>query len=1290
MNHKKTTKASKSAHHKPVRAILQAVSQSATESIMHSSLATDPSFHPSTSSSHKIPNQPSNQRPIANDQSALQMASNHQQMASNHQQMAHMDPYNQFVQMASHYQQMGQQPYMDPSLMAYYNQMAASSANHYRLAYWQQGQNQEANRVPEFALSSQPIQPAQMPINPPSRKKATLKRSAPENTMEPTKPKEEKDKCVSIFGRNLKRAYSEVMKKNSYIVQKFDDYRETWPKYLGSLTIKENINQYQHVNFCEIRTGLEVEMKVNRGDIIGTIHKPKHFENEPNKWVYRIYPHFYSSISAKINPIKTINIGLTHKYNEIWPFLLYYNYIEVKATVAQNDAYELEMQCLRDPNLKIQTQFYGIQKPEFLIITLDIFLRDEFIINPINVALKKHWLRNDPNQENPENPENLENNPQDEQKEEKEDEDFFSSNKKNKKSLKKINVQVEEAKLKNKEIGRLAKESLVVLFDWLNLKRLIPSLIKLRKKTSLLDSLRIKKYGTMDWIGLDRPLDERLNVGRYVTLPELKTKELKGYYDYEEEKKGEDMTVAERINILEMKKKPEKKEEEEAENSSFSSEHNEEKEEEIDDDDFQGKNKEKEKEKGDVAEKNNKMNDFLQITDSNDFQTYANPPTMSTTLHDYQKQALSWMLYRERCLNDKELYRHYNEQKRELNPLYEEIILMDGWKFYFNAFTGFATTELPKQKHCLGGILADEMGLGKTVMTLALMHISKWNMEEDADLEKYRVAGFDNEDQEELGTQNSEKKEDFDNMNGLISSKIIGSANTMMKSQSQNTQNTVQNTQNTLENTQNTQNSQDNQPISQKSNNNQAVSHTNSSNKKPKKPLKRGGSLIVVPLSVLEQWKTEINKHSRPGSMKVYEFYNRGRRAADLQEYEVVMTTYDILAQEYLKLLKGNDSALYQHVWLRVILDESQNIKSRTTRRCKAACALYAKFRWCLSGTPIQNKLDDLFSLLLFLRIEVFGEYFWWNTYINKFTDNNEAFGILNQILNSLLLRRTKKSTYSNGTQILELPEKTIEICLVKMNKFERSLYSKVHTGSKQTVQNILKNEEAGLHRYTHIFQILVRLRQICDHPGLVFTSEDLKDDASLDKAIKIFFKEALLDRFGEPMELSALNNATYMEKVICEIRNGQYSCCAICLEENNDPCVSKCGHVLCFICFEKMVKEKKQCPLCRQPLAPGDILQVGQYSNNQEENEAKNEGQFATSSKLDKLFEYVKGVEERKEKCVIFSQFLKMLDYIQATLEQKKIGFRVFKFLLNILLNIFTKYNFKHFVKKEIGRQIQ
>jgi len=147
--------------------------------------------------------------------------------------------------------------------------------------------------------------------------------------------------------------------------------------------------------------------------------------------------------------------------------------------------------------------------------------------------------------------------------------------------------------------------------------------------------------------------------------------------------------------------------------------------------------------------------------------------------------------------------------------------------------------------------------------------------------------------------------------------------------------------------------------------------------------LKSKGTLIICPLSTVSNWEDQLANHVQKDTLKVY-VYHGGSRISDpshLINYDIVITTYNVSGTEYSKQSKNqqskntvNDSepanlpttsALQQIHWFRIILDEAHIIKDVTTVQSKAACSLKAERRWCLTGTPIQNKLVHFLYCIL-------------------------------------------------------------------------------------------------------------------------------------------------------------------------------------------------------------------------------------------------------------------------------------------------------------------------------------
>jgi hypothetical protein len=214
------------------------------------------------------------------------------------------------------------------------------------------------------------------------------------------------------------------------------------------------------------------------------------------------------------------------------------------------------------------------------------------------------------------------------------------------------------------------------------------------------------------------------------------------------------------------------------------------------------------------------------------------------------------------------------------------------------------------------------------------------------------------------------------------------------------------------------------------------------------------GTLVVCPASVLKQWANELaDKVSETARLSVL-VYHGGLRTKDpteLAKYDVVVTTYTIVANEVPKQIADDDAdrknseepsagnkrkppssakskskkkkkklkdsdfdldsgPLARVRWFRVVLDEAQTIKNYRTVVARACCGLRAKRRWCLSGTPIQNAIDELFSYFRFLKYDPYSTYNSFCTMIKHPIARDAVLGYkkLQAVLRVVLLRRTK------------------------------------------------------------------------------------------------------------------------------------------------------------------------------------------------------------------------------------------------------------------------------------------
>ncbi|RHY09877.1 hypothetical protein DYB36_001650 [Aphanomyces astaci] len=267
-----------------------------------------------------------------------------------------------------------------------------------------------------------------------------------------------------------------------------------------------------------------------------------------------------------------------------------------------------------------------------------------------------------------------------------------------------------------------------------------------------------------------------------------------------------------------------------------------------------------------------------------------------------------------------------------------------------------------------------------------------------------------------------------------------------------------------------------------------------STNTRQKKQQRKRPTLIITPLSLVHQWEQEIKDKSTL-SVGLYHGASRKRfhNSHELYAFDVILTTYDTLrikeaaytrptmaavrnaktvsqvyfasSRRWIQTKRSRDgkplaSKLHKVYWERVILDEAHLISNSVTARAQAACQLSARARWCVTGTPIQNRLDDVHTLFRFLGLPAV-----------------ESDVHLEQLLEQCMLRRLKTALP------VALPTKTEHLLkLTFATDAEIAWYAAVHQSTRDQVHEHLQARRPG----RHIFELLLRLRQVCNSPRLV------------------------------------------------------------------------------------------------------------------------------------------------------------------------------------------------------------
>lgn len=234
-------------------------------------------------------------------------------------------------------------------------------------------------------------------------------------------------------------------------------------------------------------------------------------------------------------------------------------------------------------------------------------------------------------------------------------------------------------------------------------------------------------------------------------------------------------------------------------------------------------------------------------------------------------------------------------------------------------------------------------------------------------------------------------------------------------------------------------------------------------------------SLIVCPTSLVYNWQEEFHKFHPELKVLVIDSTPERRRKTlkTIRDYDVVITSYNLL-QKDIEVYKGIDFDY-------VILDEAQHIKNRGTRNAKSVKMIRAAYRLILTGTPIENSLEELWSLFDFLMPGLLSSYDRFvEKYVRKLTpgSGNDPLETLRKKVNPFILRRMKEDV------LQDLPPVSEILYYCHLTDSQKELYQSYAASAREELARLVKRE--GFDKIQiHVLATLTRLKQICCHPAI-------------------------------------------------------------------------------------------------------------------------------------------------------------------------------------------------------------